>query len=424
MERVKGCVMVDGTPEGAERGSNPVMEADVGWKTLDDVALAGKTVLVRVDINVPMEAGRVTDATRIEKIIPTIEDIIARGGKPVLLAHFDRPKGKVVPEMSLSHVVDALATATGRHVVFGSDCVGDAAKAAIAAAGAGDVVLLENTRFHPGEEKNDPALAAEMAALGDIYVNDAFSAAHRAHASTAALAGLLPAAAGRLLEAELRALEAALGNPVRPVVAVVGGAKVSTKLDLLGNLVGKVDHLVIGGGMANTFLVAQGVEVGISLAERDMADTAREILAKAKAAGCTIHLPVDVVVAREFKAGAENATVDVGACPKDAMILDAGPKTVAALIAVFEGCKTLIWNGPLGAFEIEPFNAATNAAARAVADLTKAGKLVSVAGGGDTVAALNQAGAAEDFTFISTAGGAFLEWMEGKELPGVAALMG
>ncbi|MEY4873000.1 MAG: hypothetical protein RLZZ563_2330, partial [Pseudomonadota bacterium] len=411
--------MVDGGRERAERGANPVMEASLGWKTLDDVALAGKTVLVRVDINVPMEAGRVTDATRIEKIIPTIEDIIARGGKPVLLAHFDRPKGKVVPEMSLSHVVDALAAATGRRVVFGTDCVGDAAKAAIAAAGPGEIVLLENTRFHPGEEKNDPALAAEMAALGDIFVNDAFSAAHRAHASTTAIAGLLPAAAGRLMEAELRALEAALGNPVRPVVAVVGGAKVSTKLDLLGNLVGKVDHLVIGGGMANTFLVAQGVEVGKSLAERDMADTAREIMAKAKTAGCTIHLPVDVVVAREFKAGAANDTVAVGACPADAMILDAGPQTVAALITVFEGCKTLIWNGPLGAFEIEPFNAATNAAARAVARLTKAGKLVSVAGGGDTVAALNQAGAAEDFTFISTAGGAFLEWMEGKELPGV-----
>lgn len=396
----------------------------MGWKTLDDVALAGKTVLVRVDINVPMEAGRVTDATRIEKIVPTVEDIIARGGKVVLLAHFDRPKGKVVPEMSLRHVVSALSGALGRKVVFGEDCIGDAARAAIAAAGAGDVVLLENTRFHAGEEKNDPALAQGMAALGDVYVNDAFSAAHRAHASTAGIAGLLPTAAGRLMEAELRALEAALGSPVRPVVAVVGGAKVSTKLDLLGNLVTKVDHLVIGGGMANTFLVAQGVEVGKSLAERDMADTARAILDKAQAAGCTIHLPVDVVVAREFKAGAANETVSVGKCPADAMILDAGPATVAALVRVFEGARTLIWNGPLGAFEIEPFNAATNAAAQAVARLTKAGTLVSVAGGGDTVAALNAAGAAEDFTFISTAGGAFLEWMEGKDLPGVAALMG
>ncbi|MBA4349795.1 MAG: phosphoglycerate kinase [Rhodobacter sp.] len=394
----------------------------MGWKTLDDVALAGKTVLVRVDINVPMEAGQVTDATRIEKIVPTVEDIIARGGKVVLLAHFDRPKGKVVPEMSLSHVAPALEAALGRKVVFGADCVGDVAKAAIAAAAPGDVVLLENTRFHPGEEKNDPALAQGMAALGDIFVNDAFSAAHRAHASTAALAHLLPAAAGRLMEAELRALEAALGNPVRPVVAVVGGAKVSTKLDLLGNLVTKVDHLVIGGGMANTFLVAQGVEVGKSLAERDMADTAREILGKAQAAGCTIHLPVDIVVAREFKAGAASETLPVAQCPADAMILDAGPATVAALVKVFEASKTLIWNGPLGAFEIKPFDAATNAAAQAAARLTKAGKLVSVAGGGDTVAALNAADAADDFTFISTAGGAFLEWMEGKELPGVAAL--
>jgi phosphoglycerate kinase len=399
------------------------MEGQMAWKTLDDVALAGKTVLVRVDINVPMEDGRVTDATRIEKIVPTIEDIIARGGKPVLLAHFDRPKGKVVPEMSLVHVVPALEAATGRKVVFGADCVGDVAAAAIASAALGDVVLLENTRFHAGEEKNDPALAQAMADLGDVYVNDAFSAAHRAHASTAGIAALLPKAAGRLMEAELRALEAALGTPVRPVVAVVGGAKVSTKLDLLGNLVTRVDHLVIGGGMANTFLVAQGIEVGKSLAERDMAGTALEILEKAKAAGCTIHLPIDVVVAREFKAGAANETVAADACPADAMILDAGPQTVAALAAVFGAAKTLIWNGPLGAFEIEPFNAATNAAARSVAALTRAGTLVSVAGGGDTVAALNAAGVAGDFTFISTAGGAFLEWMEGKELPGVAALM-
>jgi phosphoglycerate kinase len=394
----------------------------MAWKTIDDVGLAGKTVLTRVDINVPMENGVVTDATRIEKIVPTVEDLIARGAKVVLLAHFDRPKGKVVPEMSLKLVQPALEAALGRKVVFGADCVGEVAKAAIASAGQGDVVLLENTRFHAGEEKNDPELAAAMAALGDVFVNDAFSAAHRAHASTAGLAHLLPAAAGRLMEAELRALEAALGNPVRPVVAVVGGAKVSTKLELLGNLVTKVDHLVIGGGMANTFLVAQGVEVGKSLAERDMAPTALEIIAKAKAAGCVIHLPVDVVVAREFKAGAENETVPVGDCPKDAMILDAGPKTVAELTKVFGACKTLIWNGPLGAFEIEPFNAATNAAARVAASLTREGKLVSVAGGGDTVAALNQAGAARDFTFISTAGGAFLEWMEGKELPGVAAL--
>lgn len=394
----------------------------MGWKTLDDVAMAGKTVLTRVDINVPMDGDRVTDTTRIDKIVPTVEDIIARGGKPVLLAHFDRPKGKVVPEMSLSRIRAAVEAAVGRKVVFGSDCVGEPARAAIAAAAPGEVVLLENTRFHPGEEKNDPALAAEMAALGDLYVNDAFSAAHRGHASTEGLAKLLPAAAGRLMEAELKALEAALGTPARPVAAVVGGAKVSTKLELLANLVTKVDHLVIGGGMANTFLVAKGIEVGKSLAERDMAGTAAEILEKAKAAGCTIHLPVDVVVAREFKAGAANETVAVDACPPDAMILDAGPATVAALEALFATCRTLIWNGPLGAFEIAPFDAATNAAAKAVARLTREGKLISVAGGGDTVAALNQAGAAEDFTFISTAGGAFLEWMEGKELPGVKAL--
>lgn len=394
------------------------------WKTLDDLDLAGKTALVRVDINVPMEAGRVTDMTRIDKIKPTVEAIIAKGGKVILLAHFDRPKGKVVPEMSLSHVVDALAASLGRKVVFGADCVGDVAAAAIAGAGAGEVVLLENTRFHPGEEKNDPELAAQMAKLGDVFVNDAFSAAHRAHASTEGLARLLPAAAGRLMEAELRALEAALGSPQRPVVAVVGGAKVSTKIELLANLVTRVDHLVIGGGMANTFLVAEGIEVGKSLAEREMAETAREIRHRAQKAGCQIHLPVDVVIAREFKAGAESQTVDVLKCPPDAMILDAGPKTVAELAGVFASARTLIWNGPLGAFEIEPFDAATNAAARVAARLTREGKLISVAGGGDTVAALNAAGAAEDFTFISTAGGAFLEWMEGKDLPGVRALMG
>ncbi|TGD66190.1 phosphoglycerate kinase [Tabrizicola sp. WMC-M-20] len=395
----------------------------MGWKTLDDIGLAGKTVLVRVDINVPMEAGRVTDTTRIDKIRPTVEDIIARGGRVVLLAHFDRPKGKVVPGMSLSHIEGALQESLGRKVVFSAESTGAVAAETIAGAGPADVVLLENTRFHPGEEKNDPAFAAELAALGDIFVNDAFSAAHRAHASTEALARLLPSAAGRLMEAELKALEAALGTPKRPVVAVVGGAKVSTKLDLLGNLVSKVDHLVIGGGMANTFLVAQGIEVGKSLAERDMADTALEILEMAKAAGCTIHLPVDVVVAREFKADAAHDVVAADACPDDAMILDAGPMSVAAIVKVFEASETLIWNGPLGAFELKPFDAATNAAAKSAAALTREGKLISVAGGGDTVSALNQAGAAEDFTFISTAGGAFLEWMEGKDLPGVAALM-
>jgi phosphoglycerate kinase len=395
------------------------MEAGMAWKTLDDVALAGKVVLTRVDINVPMEAGVVTDRTRIDKIVPTVQDILARGGKVVLLAHFGRPKGKPVPEMSLSLVQPALEAALGRKVVF----MERPSRAAIDALPQDAVVLAENTRFTPMEEANDPQMAQFLASLGDVFCNDAFSAAHRAHASTEGVAHLLPSCAGRLMEEELRALDAALGTPARPVVAVVGGAKVSSKLDLLGNLVTKVDHLVIGGGMANTFLVAQGIEVGKSLAERDMADTARAILAKARDAGCQIHLPIDVVVAREFKAHAENQTVASTACPADAMILDAGPATVVELMRVFEACKTLIWNGPLGAFELAPFDAATVAAARHVAALTKAGKLVSVAGGGDTVAAMNQAGVAGDFTFISTAGGAFLEWMEGKELPGVAALM-
>lgn len=390
----------------------------MGWKTLDDIALAGKTVLTRVDINVPMEDGKVTDATRIEKIVPTVTDIVAKGGKVVLLAHFGRPKGKPVADMSLRLVQPALETALGQSVTF----IETPTRAAIDAMPQGAIVLVENTRFSPMEEANDPEMARFLASLGDVFCNDAFSAAHRAHASTEGVARLLPSCAGRLMEEELRALEAALGTPTRPVVAVVGGAKVSTKLDLLGNLVTKVDHLVIGGGMANTFLVAQGIEVGKSLAERDMAPIARDILTKAQAAGCTIHLPVDVVVAREFKAGAANETVAANACPPDAMILDAGPETVKALELVFAKAKTLIWNGPLGAFEIEPFNAATNAAALSAAKLTKAGKLISVAGGGDTVAALNQAGASDDFTFISTAGGAFLEWMEGKTLPGVAAL--
>ncbi len=394
----------------------------MSWKSLDDMEMKDKTVLVRVDINVPVEAGHVTDATRIEKIVPTIKDIQAKGGKPVLLAHFGRPKGVVVPEMSLKVTLPALEAALGQKVAFAEDCIGATAKKAVAAMAPGDVLLLENTRFHAGEEKNDPAMAAGLAALGQVYVNDAFSAAHRAHASTEGIAHLMPACAGRLMAAELKALNAALGDPERPVVAVVGGAKVSTKLDLLGNLVARVDHLVIGGGMANTFLVAKGIEVGSSLAERDMAGTATEILAKAKAAGCAIHLPVDVVVAREFKAGAANETVAADACPADAMILDAGPETVDAIAEVFARCRTLIWNGPLGAFEIEPFDAATNAAARKAAALTRGGRLVSVAGGGDTVAALNKAGVSGDFSYISTAGGAFLEWMEGKVLPGVAAL--
>jgi phosphoglycerate kinase len=394
----------------------------MSWKTLDDMDLKDKVVLVRVDINVPVEAGRVTDATRIEKIVPTIKEVLAKGGKPVLLAHFGRPKGAVVPEMSLAVTLPALEAALGQKVAFAEDCIGSPAKKAVAAMGPGDVLLLENTRFHAGEEKNDPAMAASLAALGNVYVNDAFSAAHRAHASTEGIAHLMPSCAGLLMAAELKALNAALGDPQHPVAAVVGGAKVSTKLDLLGNLVAKVDHLVIGGGMANTFLVAQGIDVGKSLAERDMAETAREILDKAKSAGCKIHLPVDVVVAREFREGAPSETLPANACPADAMILDAGPQTVAAVSAVFEASRTLIWNGPLGAFEIAPFDAATNAAARKAAELTKAGRLISGAGGGDTVSALNKAGVADDFSYISTAGGAFLEWMEGKVLPGVAAL--
>ncbi len=394
----------------------------MGWKTLDDMNLDGKVVLVRVDINVPVENGIVTDATRIERIVPTVTDILAKGGKPVLLAHYGRPKGKVVPEMSLKITLPALEAALGCGVIFADDCIGLPAKQAVSALSKGDVLLLENTRFHPGEEKNDAMLAASMAALGDVYVNDAFSAAHRAHASTEGIAKLLPSCAGRLMQAELSALEAALATPERPVVAVVGGAKVSTKLELLGNLVDKVDYLVIGGGMANTFLAAQSIDVGKSLAEHDMTGTASTILEKAANTGCTIVLPSDVVVAREFKANAANETVAANACPADAMILDAGPETVARIQEVFEASKTLIWNGPLGAFEITPFDMATNAAAAKAAALTQAGDLITVAGGGDTVAALNTSGAADQFTYISTAGGAFLEWMEGKTLPGVAAL--
>jgi len=394
----------------------------MAWKTLDEIDLAGKTVLVRVDINVPMQDGRVTDATRIERIVPSVRDILAKGGKPVLLAHFGRPKGTVVPAMSLRPLLPTLAKILGVPVRFAPDCIGLPAKQAVSALAPGEVLLLENTRFHPGEEANDPAFAAALAALGEVYVDDAFSAAHRAHASTEAIAHLLPACAGRLMAAELHALEAALGHPKRPVGAVVGGAKVSTKLDLLGNLVGKVDHLVIGGGMANTFLAARGIDVGKSLAEHEMGETAQAIEAKARAAGCKIVLPEDVVVAREFKAGAASEVVAAGACPADAMILDAGPKTVANICAVLIACRTLIWNGPLGAFEIAPFDAATTATAHKAAELTRAGKLISVAGGGDTVAALGKAGVVGDFSYVSTAGGAFLEWMEGKTLPGVAAL--
>ncbi|MFS4437614.1 phosphoglycerate kinase [Paracoccaceae bacterium GXU_MW_L88] len=380
----------------------------MAWKSLDDMDLNGKRVVTRVDLNVPVKDGKVTDTTRIDRIVPTIDKIIDKGGKPILLAHFDRPKGKVVPEMSLEQIMPALESALGRKVAF-NDAETEA-----------EVILMENTRFNPGEESNDADYAKELAALGDVYCNDAFSAAHRAHASTEGIAHLLPSCAGELMAQELRALEQALSAPERPVVAVVGGAKVSTKLDLLGNLIAKVDKLVIGGGMANTFLAAQGHEVGKSLCEHDLAGTAREIMEKAKGTGCEIILPKDFVVAREFKAGADNEIVSE--CPTDAMILDAGPQAIDEIKAAFDGSKTLVWNGPLGAFEIEPFDTATNLTARHAAELTKAGKLLSVAGGGDTVAALNAAGVAEDFSYVSSAGGAFLEWLEGKTLPGVAAL--
>ncbi len=390
----------------------------MGYKTLDDMALSGKTVLVRVDINVPIENGVVTDATRIEKIVPTVRDIQAGGGRVVLLAHFGRPKGKVLPEMSLRLVQPALEAALGHAVTF----IERPSRAAIDALPQDAVVLVENTRFTPMEEANDPQMAQFLASLGDLFCNDAFSAAHRAHASTEGIAHLLPSFAGRQMAAELTALQAALGTPVRPVVAVVGGAKVSTKLELLGNLVTRVNHLVIGGGMANTFLAAQGINVGRSLCEHDLAQTARDILAQAAKAGCEIILPRDIVVAREFKANAANETLLPDACPADAMILDAGPATLDYIKGVLNNAKTLVWNGPLGAFELTPFDAATVAVAKHAASLTKQGKLTSVAGGGDTVAALNQAGVADDFSYISTAGGAFLEWMEGKVLPGVAAL--
>lgn len=394
----------------------------MAWKTLDKMDLDGKRVLTRVDINVPIVDGVVTDSTRIRRIAPTVKDILAGGGKPVLLAHFGRPGGERRANLSLQQLVPTLERAFEVPVVFAADCVGAGAEAAADALQPGQVLLLENTRFHAEETKNDPDFAARMARLGDIYCNDAFSAAHRAHASTEGLARLLPACAGRLMQAELSALEAVLGAPKRPVAAVVGGAKVSTKLELLGHLVEKVDTLIIGGGMANTFLAAKGINIGNSLAELNMTDTAAKIIAKAEAGTCTILLPSDVVVAKKFESHAENETVANDACPADAMILDAGPNAVAAINAALEASKTLIWNGPLGAFELEPFDAATNAAALKAAALTKAGQLVSVAGGGDTVAALNASGAAGDFTYISTAGGAFLEWMEGKVLPGVAAL--
>ena len=393
------------------------------FRSLDDIEVAGRRVLVRVDLNVPMRDGRVTDATRIERILPTVRALAEAGAKVVLLSHFGRPKGKPDPAMSLRPLVAPLGAALGGATVgFAADCVGPAAAQAVAAMAPGDILLLENLRFHPGEEANDPAFVRALAELGDVYVNDAFSAAHRAHASTEGLAHLLPAAAGRLMGAEIDALTRALEDPARPLAAVVGGAKISTKLDLLGNLTGKVDALVIGGAMANTFLFAQGVEVGTSLCERDMARTARDIADAARAAGCDLLLPEDAVVAAAFEAGAASETVPVGAVPADRMILDIGPRTAAAHAARLATCKTLVWNGPLGAFELPPFDAGTNALAQAAARLTKAGELVSVAGGGDTVAALAHAGVVDEFSYVSTAGGAFLEWLEGRELPGVVAL--
>ena len=394
------------------------------FRTLDDApSLAGKTALVRVDFNVPMEAGRVTEDTRLRVALPTINKLRDAGARVALLAHFDRPKGKVVPSMSLQPLVDDLEHLLGAPVRFATDCVGDEARAMIADLPLGGVILLENVRFHAGEEANDLAFAKQLAELGDIYVNDAFSAAHRAHASTEGLARLLPAYAGESMRRELDALDAALGKPQKPVIGIVGGAKVSTKLDLLKNLVGKLDRLAIGGGMANTFLFAQGIDIGGSLAERDMADTAREILAEAKARGCEILLPVDFVVATEVKPGAAARPVVAGQpLSADDKILDAGPASVARLVDALTASKTLIWNGPLGVFEVPPFDTATVAVAHHAAALAKAGVLIAVGGGGDTVAALHHAGVADDMTFVSTAGGAFLEWMEGKPLPGVEAL--
>jgi phosphoglycerate kinase len=395
----------------------------MAFKSIDDLSdIKGKRALVRVDLNVPMADGRVTDATRIAAHLPTINDLSAKGAKVLLLAHFGRPKGAKHSEMSVSMVLDALQEALDREVMFVPEIAGDIVTQSVGILADCDVALLENSRFWPGEEANDPEFAKAIAANGDFYVNDAFSAAHRAHATTEGLAHILPAYAGRSMEAELKALEAALGNPAHPVAAVVGGAKVSTKLDVLNNLVTKVDHLIIGGGMANTFLAARGVNVGKSLCEHDLADTANAIMDAADKAGCTVHLPYDVVVAKEFKANPPVRTVNVHEVAEDEMILDVGPAAVEALADVLKICKTLVWNGPMGAFEIKPFDMATVALAKTAAALTKEGSLVSVAGGGDTVAALAHAGVTQDFSFISTAGGAFLEWMEGKELPGVAAL--
>ena len=392
------------------------------FRTLDDLAPRGKRVLLRADLNLPVRDGRITDLTRIERLAPTIRELAAGGARVVVCSHFDRPKGQRVPEMSLRPMATALAEVLGRAVGFADDCMGAEAEAAVAAMADGDVLVLENTRFHKGEEKNDPGLAAAMAKLADVFVNDAFSAAHRAHASTEGVARLLPSYAGRLMQAELVALDRALGNPARPVAAIVGGAKVSTKLDLLGNLSARVDVLIIGGAMANTFLAALGSSVGKSLQEAEMHDTAREIMAGAKARGCEVMLPLDLVAAEGFAAHSPNRVVPAMAVPDGMMALDVGPATVAAVVAKLATCKTLVWNGPFGAFELAPFDAATVAVAQEVARLTETGALASIGGGGDTVSALRHAGVAERMTYVSAAGGAFLEWLEGKDLPGVAAL--
>ncbi len=403
--------------------SNDRMGLAMTFKTLDDLHdIAGKRVLVRVDLNVPVQDGKVSDLTRIERVAPTILELSEKGAKVILLAHFGRPKGEAVADMSLSLIAPAVEAALDHAVSFAADCIGPAARTAVDSMENGDILLLENTRFHKGEEKNTPDFTAALAENGDIFVNDAFSAAHRAHASTEGLAHLLPSYAGRTMQAELTALEKGLGNPVRPVVAIVGGAKVSTKIDLLMNLVKKVDALVIGGGMANTFLAARGTPVGKSLCEHDLAETARKIMIEAASSGCAIVLPVDGIVAWEFKANTRNEAVDVAAIPADAMMLDVGPKSVAAINAWISKAHTLVWNGPLGAFEISPFDTATVAVAKHAARCTKDSGLVSVAGGGDTVSALNHADVPDDFTYVSTAGGAFLEWMEGKPLPGVDIL--
>jgi phosphoglycerate kinase len=394
----------------------------MAWRTLDGAPLRGQRVLVRLDLNVPMRDGRITDLTRLERVSPTLRELSAAGARVVVLSHFDRPKGKPTPSMSLAPIAAALGTVLGMPVGFCDDCIGKVAEGAVAALPDGGVLVLENTRFHAGEEANDAAFVSELASLGDLFVNEAFSAAHRAHASTEGLPRRLPSFAGRLMQRELEALEAALSHPKRPVMAVVGGAKVSTKLDLLGNLSTRVDHLVIGGAMANTFLAARGVDVGGSLQEAGLHDIAREIVARARAAGCTIVLPVDAVTSAEFRAHPPTRTVAVDQVPKGEMILDVGPATVAAVSALLPETRTLVWNGPLGAFETPPFDAGTTMLARAVADATAAGTLLSVAGGGDTVSALRHAGVLGRFSYISTAGGAFLEWMEGKTLPGVAAL--